>query len=97
MFFCRFVDNFSAGTRGAASTEYFIKKGYAVILLHRDKSVEPLARHLDSKLFLDLLKEGEDGNLFLPASAQEKVIYFNLKIISFRMYYCLHFQQNIST
>lgn len=31
----RFVDNFSSGTRGAASTEYFLDKGYKVILLHR--------------------------------------------------------------
>ncbi|KAG0710393.1 hypothetical protein GWK47_022891 [Chionoecetes opilio] len=30
----RFVDNFSAGTRGAASTEYFLQQGYAVIFIH---------------------------------------------------------------
>lgn len=31
----RFVDNFSSGTRGAASTEYFLEEGYKVILLYR--------------------------------------------------------------
>lgn len=42
----RFVDNFSAGTRGAASAEYFIKAGYAVIFLYRAKSLEPFTRHV---------------------------------------------------
>ena len=27
----RFLDNFSAGTRGAASAEYFLQQGYAVL------------------------------------------------------------------
>ena len=27
----RFIDNFSAGTRGATSAEYFLENGYAVI------------------------------------------------------------------
>lgn len=31
----RFVDNFSSGTRGAASTEYFLESGYKVIMLYR--------------------------------------------------------------
>lgn len=31
----RFVDNFSSGTRGAASTEYFLEKDYPVIFLYR--------------------------------------------------------------
>src|SRR6266536_3359112 len=31
----RFIDNFSAGTRGATSAEYFLQAGYAVIFLHR--------------------------------------------------------------
>ncbi|XWS23830.1 hypothetical protein CRYUN_Cryun28dG0048900 [Craigia yunnanensis] len=31
----RYIDNFSSGNRGAASTEYFIKAGYAVIFLYR--------------------------------------------------------------
>ncbi len=31
----RFVDNFSAGTRGSASAEYFLASGYPVIFLYR--------------------------------------------------------------
>ena len=31
----RFIDNFSAGTRGSASAEYFLGAGYQVIFLHR--------------------------------------------------------------
>lgn len=31
----RFVDNFSAGSRGSISTEYFLENGYAVIFLYR--------------------------------------------------------------
>lgn len=31
----RFIDNFSAGTRGSASAEYFLEAGYDVIFIHR--------------------------------------------------------------
>ncbi|XP_072393551.1 phosphopantothenate--cysteine ligase [Diabrotica undecimpunctata] len=51
----RFVDNFSGGVRGAASTEYFLKCGYAVIFLHRFKSVEPFTRHFGGQKFLEML------------------------------------------
>ncbi|CAK7245776.1 MAG: Phosphopantothenate--cysteine ligase cab2 [Sporothrix thermara] len=48
----RFIDNFSAGTRGATSAEYFLddKADYAVIFLHRQFS------------FLDFLTEDENGH-----------------------------------
>ncbi|XP_064462568.1 phosphopantothenate--cysteine ligase-like isoform X2 [Ornithodoros turicata] len=46
----RFVDNFSAGTRGSASTEYFLKQGYAVIFLHRSSSLKPFLRHFKDGL-----------------------------------------------
>ncbi len=54
----RFLDNFSAGTRGATSAEYFIQKGYAVIFLHRQFSLEPYTRHYthSKNCFLDLLE-----------------------------------------
>ncbi|XP_063994061.1 phosphopantothenate--cysteine ligase [Diachasmimorpha longicaudata] len=51
----RFVDNFSAGTRGAISTEYFLKHGYAVIFMYRAKSLEPFSRHFTGQKFLDML------------------------------------------
>ncbi|KAG8283636.1 hypothetical protein J6590_014160 [Homalodisca vitripennis] len=51
----RFVDNFSAGTRGSASTEYFLASGYAVIFLYRLKSLEPFVRHFTGQQFLNTL------------------------------------------
>lgn len=52
----RFVDNFSAGTRGSASAEYFLEIGYAVIFLYRLKSIEPYLRHVMGSRFLDMLE-----------------------------------------
>ena len=54
----RFLDNFSAGTRGATSAEYFLEQGYAVIFLHRLHSLRPFSRHYSHSLnpFLDLLQ-----------------------------------------
>ena len=40
----RFLDNFSAGTRGAISCEWFLRAGYAVIFLHRLHSYQPWSR-----------------------------------------------------
>ncbi|ORX38493.1 putative phosphopantothenate-cysteine ligase [Kockovaella imperatae] len=53
----RFLDNFSAGTRGATSAEHFLSAGYAVIFLHRLHSLRPFSRHYSHSLnpFLDLL------------------------------------------
>ncbi|EQC40490.1 hypothetical protein, variant [Saprolegnia diclina VS20] len=44
----RFIDNFSTGSRGAASAEYLVKLGYAVIFLHRPGCVMPFARHFQA-------------------------------------------------
>ena len=57
----RFLDNFSAGTRGAVSSEYFIRNGYAVIFLHRQFSLEPYTRHYShsKNCFLDMLTGNE--------------------------------------
>jgi hypothetical protein len=44
----RFVDNFSMGTRGASSAEYFLEAGYAVVFLHRQHSLQPWSRHWQS-------------------------------------------------
>ena len=51
----RYIDNFSSGTRGSASAEYFLKQGYAVIFLHRRGSLEPYKRHFTQINFLDLI------------------------------------------
>ena len=57
----RFIDNFSAGTRGSASAEYFLKTGYATIFLHRASSLKPFSRHLTTDNILDIL-EVDDRN-----------------------------------
>ncbi|MCL4129123.1 UNVERIFIED_CONTAM: hypothetical protein GTU68_026130 [Idotea baltica] len=69
----RFVDNFSAGTRGASSTEYFLSLGYAVVFLHREKSVQPFERHLNPELLFDSLVEEEDGSLRVKGEGSRKV------------------------
>ncbi|XP_076239330.1 phosphopantothenoylcysteine synthetase isoform X2 [Calliopsis andreniformis] len=56
----RFVDNFSAGTRGSVSAEYFLKNGYAVIFMYRVKSLEPFSRHFVGQKFLDMLKVDQE-------------------------------------
>ncbi|KAF9528612.1 DNA/pantothenate metabolism flavoprotein [Crepidotus variabilis] len=60
----RFLDNFSAGTRGATSAEYFLKAGYAVIFMHRQFSLQPFSRHYSHSTnpFLDFLDiESQDS------------------------------------
>jgi len=42
----RFLDNFSTGSRGAASVERLLKQGYAVVFLTRRGSVQPFERRL---------------------------------------------------
>ncbi|KAF4124506.1 phosphopantothenate---cysteine ligase (ATP) [Geosmithia morbida] len=62
----RFIDNFSAGTRGATSAEYFLSAGYAVIFLHREFSLVPYARHFSHATtggFLDFLEEDGQGGV----------------------------------
>ena len=49
----RFIDNFSTGTRGALCCEYLIRKGYAVIFLHRCGSAFPFAVDLCTALRVD--------------------------------------------
>ncbi|GAA5849598.1 hypothetical protein JCM8547_000507 [Rhodosporidiobolus lusitaniae] len=83
----RFLDNFSAGTRGASSAEHFLRTGsYAVIFLHRQHSLQPFSRHYSHSTnpFLDLMdvvgeeekgegkEEGKgEGALFPPIPAMK--------------------------
>ncbi|AAS54881.2 AGR391Wp [Eremothecium gossypii ATCC 10895] len=67
----RFIDNFSAGTRGASSAEQFLARGYAVIFLHREFSLTPFNRvftHNPDVNFLDYFDE--QGGL-RPAHAEQ--------------------------
>src|SRR6266542_1597304 len=72
----RFIDNFSAGTRGATSAEYFLEAGYAVIFLHRQFSLLPYSRHYShtTNCFLDFLGESLDGSVVANEEYKEEML-----------------------
>lgn len=72
----RFIDNFSAGTRGATSAEYFLENGYAVIFLHRQFSLLPYSRHYShsTNCFLDFLHEGPDESVVVNEEYRQKMV-----------------------
>lgn len=72
----RFIDNFSAGMRGATSAEYFLDAGYAVIFFHRQFSLLPYSRHYShsTNCFLDFMTEGEQGEVVANPEYQEKML-----------------------
>ncbi|KAG0371079.1 DNA/pantothenate metabolism flavoprotein [Gamsiella multidivaricata] len=65
----RFIDNFSAGTRGATSAEYFLEEGYAVIFMHRQFSLQPYSRHYShsKNCFLEFMEADDNGIHVMPA------------------------------
>uniref|UniRef100_A0A1I7TNI8 DFP domain-containing protein n=1 Tax=Caenorhabditis tropicalis TaxID=1561998 RepID=A0A1I7TNI8_9PELO len=75
----RFIDNFSMGTRGATSAEFFLRAGYAVIFMHREESLKPFSRHFPN-IFNSLTvdKTGEKVVCNIPNLAnvlKEKIKY----------------------
>lgn len=72
----RFIDNFSAGTRGATSAEYFLAAGYAVIFLHREFSLQPYSRHYThaKDCFLDFLSEDKDGKVCVREGEGNRIV-----------------------
>lgn len=72
----RFIDNFSAGTRGATSAEYFLENGYAVIFLHREFSLLPYSRHYShtTNCFLDYMIEKDNMVQINPDFADEMLV-----------------------
>ena len=72
----RFIDNFSAGTRGATSAEYFLESGYAVIFLHRQFSLLPFSRHYShtTNCFLDYMTESAEGQVVVSPEYQQKMV-----------------------
>ena len=72
----RFIDNFSAGTRGATSAEYFLEAGYAVIFLHRQFSLLPYSRHYShsTNCFLDYMIEGQNSEVVVNSEYQKKML-----------------------
>ncbi|KAI5589133.1 hypothetical protein BDE02_05G141200 [Populus trichocarpa] len=57
----RYIDNFSSGHRGATSTEYFIKAGYAVIFLYRRGTFQPYCRSLPEDSLLECFECSDDS------------------------------------
>ncbi|KAF9269392.1 DFP-domain-containing protein [Marasmius fiardii PR-910] len=73
----RFLDNFSAGTRGATSAEYFLQAGYAVIFMHRQFSLQPFSRHYSHSTnpFLDFLEvHGKDPTIGVTPSKTTQLL-----------------------
>lgn len=72
----RFIDNFSAGTRGATSAEYFLENDYAVIFLHRQFSLLPYSRHYShsTNCFLDFMTTSPTGEVVVDASYQAQML-----------------------
>jgi phosphopantothenate-cysteine ligase len=71
----RFIDNFSAGTRGATSAEYFLEAGYAVIFLHRQFSLLPYSRHYShsTNCFLDFMTHSASGEVVVENEYQKQM------------------------
>ncbi|CAK5084216.1 unnamed protein product [Meloidogyne enterolobii] len=64
------------GTRGAASTEYFLAKGYAVIFFHREESLKPYSRrYLHFFDHLDVTDEGKVEIVNFPNLSRDVSTY----------------------
>ena len=71
----RFIDNFSAGTRGATSAEYFLENDYAVVFLHRKFSLLPYSRHYShsTNCFLDYMSQDAHGRVYVKDEYQHNM------------------------
>ena len=71
----RFIDNFSQGTRGSASTEYFLQQeNIAVIFLYRSTTLRPFLRHFAHTNFLDMLEMNQSSPTLQIRPDHEKKI-----------------------
>ncbi|KAH6782410.1 phosphopantothenate-cysteine ligase-like protein [Perilla frutescens var. hirtella] len=59
----RYIDNFSSGSRGAASAEYFLKAGYAVVFLYREGTYQPFCRSLPNNPLLECFEVTSESNI----------------------------------
>lgn len=69
----RYIDNFSSGSRGAASTEYFVKAGYAVVFLYRRGTFQPYCRALPDDPLLECFESTEDSQIQVREPHSEAV------------------------
>lgn len=74
----RFIDNFSAGTRGAASAEEFLQNGYSVIFLHREFSLTPFNRTFQKKSGLEFLDYMDENGQIKPEFMKQFTLHKNL-------------------
>ncbi|KAL2503777.1 Phosphopantothenate--cysteine ligase 1 [Abeliophyllum distichum] len=69
----RYIDNFSSGHRGAASTEYFLKAGYSVIFLYRRGTCQPYCRSLPDDPLLECFDITNESNIEVDVAHAEAV------------------------
>ncbi|KAL5559218.1 hypothetical protein UlMin_035429 [Ulmus minor] len=69
----RYIDNFSSGHRGATSTEYFVKAGYAVIFLYRRGTFQPFCRSLPDDPLLECFECTDNSNVQVRKTHSEAV------------------------
>ena len=64
------------------SCRYFLEKGYAVIFLHRCRSLQPYSRHFSRVSFLDILelKQNEGATANIHGKQQKKGIKWSVTI-----------------
>ncbi|XP_047321727.1 phosphopantothenate--cysteine ligase 1-like isoform X1 [Impatiens glandulifera] len=70
----RYIDNFSSGHRGATSTEYLLKAGYAVIFLNRRGTCQPFCTSLPEDPLLSCFEIDKEQNLQVLGSQSEAVM-----------------------
>ncbi|XP_052189207.1 phosphopantothenate--cysteine ligase 1-like isoform X2 [Diospyros lotus] len=68
----RYIDNFSSGHRGAASTEYFLEAGYFVIFLYRRGTCQPFCQSLPEDPLLECF-EVKESNVQACQSHSEEI------------------------
>ncbi|PIN05241.1 putative protein with similarity to phosphopantothenoylcysteine synthetase/decarboxylase [Handroanthus impetiginosus] len=69
----RYIDNFSSGHRGATSTEYFLKAGYAVVFLYRRGTYQPYCRSLPEDPLLECFEVTSESNITVHPSHAKAV------------------------
>lgn len=76
----RYIDNFSTGSRGATSAEWFLQNNYSVIFLYRKFSLTPFNRFFqrskDGEQFLDFFNnDGTIKSKFTNFFMEQKTMY----------------------
>ncbi|KAF5739709.1 phosphopantothenate--cysteine ligase 2-like [Tripterygium wilfordii] len=69
----RYIDNFSSGHRGAASTDCFVKAGYAVIFLYRSGTCQPYCSSLPDDALLECFEISNESKIQVSQPYSEAV------------------------